>query len=428
MMKHLCYSIKILVLGLVVSNLAACGGSKPTSTNPGKVSTATGIPFNRKGGFQVPSFKGQAVGPGLVFIEGGSTVMGVFAEATSYGTKKAVSVVSFFMDETPVTNMNWGEYLDDLASAVDVAREQGKGNGENMLEEQEEEENTEQVTADEQVQAALEAYQAALPDEKVWMRELAYNDPFIENYLRHPGFRFYPVVGVSWTQANKYCEWRTKAVNKYLSQKAGKNYDIEEGEALPIESGVVVAEYRLPTEAEWEYAARGMVGTQSLDFVQSTQRVYPWNGLSLLGKEGKWKGQYLANFKRGRGNYKGIAGESDSNGATSEVYDYPPNDLGLYDMVGNVNEWVDELYRAESLQDIDDFNPARRDETLDPAAAYDHKNSLVNNRARVYKGGSWKDCAYWLQIGTRRYLDQDAALATIGFRCAMTSVSREHAK
>lgn len=396
MMKHLTYSIKTSALILLlVSNLTACGRGKPTSTNPGKVSTATSIPFNREDGFQVKPFKGQVAAPGLVFIEGGSAVMGVFSEGAGNSAKKRVTVASFFMDEAPVVNINWTGYLDDLKK-----------------------------------NASEEEYQAALPDEKVWKRELAYNDPFIENYLRHSGFRYYPVVGVSWTQANKYCEWRTKTVNKYRSQKAGNEYDLEEGEILPIESGLVVPAYRLPTEAEWEYAARGMVGTQSLDFVQSTQRVYPWDGLSLRGTTGEWQGKYLANFKRSRGNYKGIAGESDSNGATSYVYYYPPNDFGLYDMVGNVNEWVYDVYRPCSFQDFDDFNPVRRDDTLDPEGDYDHKsyNSQVNNRVRVYKGGSWKDCAYWLQIGKRRYLDQDSASATIGFRCAMISVSREHAK
>lgn len=411
----------ILVLCLCVASPSACSSIKPATRN--KVSQTTGIPFNTKGGFQVPPFKGQAVPPGLEFIEGGTMVMGTFSSSLGYQAKKSVSVASFFMDRTPVTNQAWREYLYDLEKAFHEAEEQCAS--------QTPEDHAEAVApADEgemraQVQAAFGKWQAALPKKEVWKRELAYNDPFIENYFHHRGFDHYPVVGVSWTQANAYCAWRTEAVNKHLAKKAGKSRNKNGEETLPIESGYAVAEFRLPTEAEWEYAARGMVGTQSTDFVQSSQRIYPWDGLSLLGTQGKWKGRYLANFKRGRGNYKGIAGESDSNGATSEVYDYPPNDFGLYDMVGNVNEWVYDLYRPESLRDVDDFNPVRRNDALDPASNYDDTNSRINNKARVYKGGSWKDCAYWLQIGTRRYLDEDAASATIGFRCAMTSVSRK---
>ena len=418
MMHQLNYLIRTITWELIlVSSLIACGGGKPTSTNPGRISTATGIPFNRAGGFQVKSFKGQAVGPGLTYVEGGSTIMGAFSEGDIINNnKREVSVASFFIGTTPVTNLEWAEYLDALKREVASMENQPTDTPDSL------------DSPGKQIQDARAAYAAALPNEEVWKHPLAYNDPYIENYLRHPGFRLYPVVGVSWTQANQYCKWRTKVVNEYLALKAGISYDLESKNSFPIESGVFIAEYRLPTEAEWEYAARGMVGTQSLNFVQSAQRVYPWDGLSLRGQEEAWEGKYLANFKFGRGNYKGIAGENDGNGATSEVYDYPPNDLGLYDMVGNVNEWVYDLYRPNSLQDIDDFNPVRRDDTLDLEAEYDQSNSLVNNRARVYKGGSWQDCAHWLQIGTRRYLHEDSSSATIGFRCAMTSVSRANAK
>ena len=139
-------------------------------------------------------------------------------------------------------------------------------------------------------------------------------------------------------------------------------------------------------------------------------------------------GYMLANFKRGRGDYAGIAGRlNDGALITSYIYEFPPNDYGLYNMAGNVSEWVQDVYRPMSYQDFDDLNPMRRDGFLDDAGSYNsdyEKNpesftSLVTDRARVYKGGSWKDVAYWMSPGTRRYLDQDSATATIGFRCAM---------
>ena len=137
----------------------------------------------------------------------------------------------------------------------------------------------------------------------------------------------------------------------------------------------------------------------------------------------------MANFKRGRGDYAGIAGKlNDGAMITDYVYEYPPNDFGLYNMAGNVNEWVLDVYRPLSYQDFSDLNPIRRDGTEDPESGYDSEknprftgdyNSLVTNELRVYKGGSWADVAYWLSPGTRRYIEQDSATASIGFRCAM---------
>ena len=145
-------------------------------------------------------------------------------------------------------------------------------------------------------------------------------------------------------------------------------------------------------------------------------------------------GYFLANFKRGRGDYAGIAGKlNDGAMITQYIYEYPPNDFGLYNMAGNVNEWVFDVYRPLSFQDMEDLNPVRRsaedlagrstiDPNLDdPASGYDYSffNSLISDKSRVYKGGSWKDIAYWLSPGTRRFMEQDSATATIGFRCAM---------
>jgi sulfatase modifying factor 1 len=200
-----------------------------------------------------------------------------------------------------------------------------------------------------------------------------------------------------------------------------------------LESGIVIPNYRLPTEAEWEYAAQAMIGTQWVEEMQTHQRVYPWDGHAVRNPYGKQMGFMLANFKRGRGDYAGIAGRlNDGALITSYIYEYPPNDFGLYNMAGNVSEWVQDVYRPLSYQDFDDLNPIRRDGFLDRADGQGNDNgynnisknpenfySLVTDKARVYKGGSWKDVAYWMSPGTRRFLDQDSATATVGFRCAM---------
>ncbi|MFT4032627.1 MAG: gliding motility lipoprotein GldJ [Siphonobacter sp.] len=382
----------------------------PDSAHMGKNSTATGIVYNAKEGFQTPkSFKGQPTGPNLVYIEGGRYTMGSLEEDVAGvrdNLERTVTVQSFFMDETEIANVHYLEYL------YAVQRD-----------------------------STQEFYEKALPDTTVWAGELAFNDTYVDQYLRYPGFRMYPVVGVSWVQAQDYSNWRTAAVNADLARKAsgGGKKKAKKGEAevavqqysggrAAIETGYVLPNYRLPTEAEWEYAAKALIGTQYLDENQSNQRIYPWDGSSMRKSSGRKKGTMLANYKRGRGDYAGIAGRSNDGAIiTDEVFSYPPNDFGLYNMAGNVNEWVWDVYRSTTLQTFNDLNPIRRDGFLDDEKYYDKKdnNSLIDNRTRVYKGGSWADISYWLSPGTRRYLDQDSSTATIGFRCAMIAAGRK---
>ena len=268
-------------------------------------------------------------------------------------------------------------------------------------------------------------YESALPDTAVWAKDLAFNDPYVDHYLRYPGFRFFPVVGVSWRQAQDYTKWRTIVVNLKLAEDAGlEEFTVAESgnQRIPLETGVVLPDYRLPTEAEWEYAAQALIGTQWLDENQTHARLYPWDGHALRNPYGRKMGYFLANFKRGRGDYAGIAGKlNDGAMITTYIYDYPPNEFGLYNMAGNVSEWVQDVYRPLSYQDFEDLNPVRRDGYLDPEDGYDasNYNSLISDRVRVFKGGSWRDVAYWMSPGTRRFLEEDSSTADIGFRCAM---------
>ncbi len=383
---------------LAISTLAfGCfnRSGRPTSVNPGAQSSATGLAFNEDSSFTVRAFQGQPEGPNLVFIEGGRMTLGSFEEDVLLARdnlERTVTVASFYMDETEVANIHWLEYMF-------------------------------------YIQDSTQEYQdAAVPDQEVWKSRLAYNDPYVEQYLKYPGFRYFPVVGVSWIQANAYAEWRTDAVNKGYEDQAIADgtwdpdvmADAESDGRIPIESGIVLPNYRLPSESEWEYAAQALIGTQWLDENQTHQRLYPWDGHALRNPYGKEMGYFLANFKRGRGDYAGIAGKlNDGAMITAYIYEYPPNDYGLYNMAGNVNEWVMDLYRPLSFQDMEDLNPARRDDFLDKVDSYDPQTQLISNKSRVYKGGSWKDVAYWMSPGTRRYLDQDSATATVGFRCAM---------
>ncbi len=375
----------------ILSLLSSCKQSRPTAENPGGVSKATGLEYNSDGGFQVSEYQGQPEGPNLVFIEGGRSVLGSFEEDimnSRDNIERTVTVASFYMDETEVSNIHWLEYL--YYVKLDSSRE---------------------------------FYQSALPDTTVWTSDLAFNDPYRDHYLRYPGFRYYPVVGVSWIQANDFCKWRTAMVNLKLAEDAGVEIPAESGGRIALETGVVLPDYRLPTEAEWEYAAQGLIGTQWLDENQTHQRVYPWDGHSVRNPYGKKMGYFLANFKRGRGDYAGIAGKlNDGAMITAYAYEFPPNNFGLYHMAGNVNEWVQDVYRPLSFQDMDDLNPIRRDGILDESEKYydyENFNSLINDKVRVFKGGSWKDVAYWMSPGTRRFLEQDSSTATIGFRCAM---------
>ncbi|MEP7229550.1 MAG: SUMF1/EgtB/PvdO family nonheme iron enzyme [Ginsengibacter sp.] len=216
------------------------------------------------------------------------------------------------------------------------------------------------------------------PDSLCWVRDFAYsyNEPMAKQYFSHPAFGNYPVVGVTWKQATAFCEWRTQYLNSYL---VNKNRSTE-------------SPFRLPTEAQWEYAARG----------GRSQSPYPWGGPYLRNK----KGCLLANFKPGRGNYP-----EDGGFYTVRADAYWPNDFGLYNMAGNVAEWTSSLYYEGGYNFQHDMNPDIRYNAKD--------QDPPRMKRKVIRGGSWKDVGYFLQTSTRAYEYQDTSKAYIGFRCVI---------
>jgi len=287
---------------------------------------------------------------GMVPIPAGTFHMGQADEdiaASQINFNKQVTVGGFYMDDTEITNNEYRQFIESLKlDSIGVAF-------------------TDQ-----------EFYELYYPDTTVWVKDFAHHlgDPLLEYYWDHPAFDNYPVVGVSWSAAKYFCEWRTAYLNAYRATK---------GEFR-------MPNFRLPTEAEWEYAARG-----GRDMAK-----YPWGGPYIRNQ----KGCMLANFKPNRGNYY-----DDGFAYTAEVASYFSNDYGLYDMSGNVSEWVEDAYYSAAYPVVWDLNPTY----FDP-----------DEPRKVIRGGSWKDVSFFLETGSRTYEFQDSTRAYIGFRCAMTYLGR----
>jgi len=537
---------KVLFYLVIIISLVSCH-----NRNPRKIVGLTGWSSKDKSavGFydSKAGYKGQLAPPGMVLIEGGTFTMGQVQDDVLFDwntTPVKQQVRSFYMDETEVTNSEYLFYLDWMEKVFPP----------NNV-------NYEHI------------YQSAVPDTLVWRDVLGFNELLTENYLRHPGYADYPVIGVSWVQANQYCKWRTNRVNeKILMDKGilkplfeldsievkGKNhfdtdtyienpYAMFDGDStiykkgLPsntarkkgapkpkrgeftgrqvkVSDGILSAKFRLPTEVEWEYAAKAVVEDREYNNARGRKK-YAWSGKYTRNKSKRYMGDQLANFKQGKGDYSGIPGWSnDGADITIQVKSYEPNAFGLYDMSGNVAEWVSDVYRPIIDNDANDFNYYRGNiftkkmidsegkvviaddfsveyDTLDngqivPKALpgsikttpvtkrdaymrnnyekaynidakdgdlastkfynknedelevkprmynspvkpreigesgfimqqYDTENrtTLISNKSRVYKGGSWKDREYWLDPSQRRHLPEYMATNYIGFRC-----------
>lgn len=376
-----------VVLISATASLIALSGCQENLNLVGSVNEKTNYKYDEAG--YMPKSYEQPTAPGLVFIEGGTFHMGGAEKDIAYemnNRERQVTVHSFYMDRTEIANVDWKMFLHFV----------GQDSGE-------------------------EKAKALYPDTSVWFRELAYNEPFVELYYQNPAFNTYPVVGVNWYQANEYCKWRTEFVHQRQLE--------EDPEAT------LFPKYRLPTEGEWEYAARGLL----------EQELYTWEGRSLRNV----KGRFIANFKRGRGDYAGrsdkggsllVEGLNDGYMIPAPVNAFPPNDFGLQNMAGNVSEWTFDTYRVLAFEDNEDFQPyRRRGEAKDPRQidtdySRDGKGTLSllfnpgndptedHDRVKVYRGGSWNDVAYYLSAGTRRFFNADSSASFIGFRCAMIRV------
>jgi len=472
------------VIGLVVLVALLCGCSNRKQPSL-KVSEKTGWAYNdsKKGFYNVKTQYSGLIPAGTVYVSTMSFTQGQNTEPVSSpinDLKRRIGTDGFFMDEFEVTNIDWREYVGWLQG---VYKHEPR------------------------------RYILALPDETVWRKELEYNEPYVRDYYTHVAFGYYPVVGVSWKQAMEYCQWRTDRANErilidrkiipntsdlealnasidgvdpeeyhkyifttqkrddYLRELNGEDY------RLDLDGIILGAEYRLPTEAEWEYAAYGLIPVKD-NFDEN--RTFPWDGGTQVRElySKKTRGQFMANFVRGRGD---AIGQRLNSTPTLHVGFFPPNEYGLYDMAGNVNEWVLDVYRATSSQLVGEFNAFRgnnypsdsayaemildRMPLMEPEVRESMREvliqergfyvegrdvrdfrdgdkqsvigdsilrwenatpleraTMISNTARVYKGGGWRDRAIWLNPGKRRWLDETGRASDIGFRCAMSAV------